>query len=281
MSISLKTMVSKIVRYSQELALCFRLGADGRSRWGLMRATLLFHLANGWAKPNGTAAWEQGVYRLQVGGRVVPVALRTYGGDFFVLHEVFLSECYRIPSQWVQRHQVRTIVDLGAHVGLTSLFFLRDFPHARVVCVEANPENSGLLQHNLGGLGDQVRMFAGAVSDTSGPVNFVTSGPTWSGHVSPQDNGGGTTRGYSMDEILAASEVTTIDILKVDIEGAEQRIFGQAPDWLRKVRIIIIELHDGYTLEHFARDVTPHGFTVVAQDSTLGNQMVCAIRREV
>jgi FkbM family methyltransferase len=281
MRMSIKTALPKLLRYLRELTLCYRLGADSRSRWGLMRATVLFHFSHGWATRNRTSAQERCVYRLRIGDRVVPVTLRTYGGDFFVLHEVFLGECYRIPDRWLQRHQVQTIVDLGAHVGLTSLFFLRDFSHARFVCVEANPENSGLLQHNLGCLENRVHIFPGAVSDISGPVIFVTDGPTWSGRVSTQDNGGAAIRGYAMEEILASSNVTTIDILKVDIEGAEQQLFRRAADWLRKVRIIIIELHDGYTLEHFALDVAPHGFTVVSPDPTLGNQMVCAIAGDV
>lgn len=277
MRVSIKTALSRVPRYVQELALCHRLGADGWSRRALMRATLLFHLWHGWNNPKQTLAYGRRVYRLRIGSRVVSVALRTYGGDLFIFHEVFLGECYRIPPQWLQRHEVRTVVDLGAHIGLTSLFFLQQFPQARYVCVEANPENVDFLRYNLSCMANQVQILPGAVGDTSGTVFFATDGPTWHGHISDHASGAAAIRSYCMAEILASSGVTTVDLLKVDIEGAEQRLFRTNAEWLRNVKIIIIELHEGYSPEDFAMDVAPHGLRVISPDPALGNHMVCAI----
>src|SRR6266404_7620243 len=51
------------------------------------------------------------------------------------------------------------------------------------------------------------------------------------------------TIGLSMPAIIAESEFETIDILKVDIEGAEVELFKGDLDWLRSVGAIAIEFH--------------------------------------
>jgi hypothetical protein len=51
----------------------------------------------------------------------------------------------------------------------------------------------------------------------------------------------------TIGELLKNSGYEKIDILKLDIEGAEKEIFSDGyEDWLGKVNIIIIELHDWY-----------------------------------
>jgi hypothetical protein len=79
-----------------------------------------------------------------------------------------------------------------------------------------------------------------------------------------------------MNEILADYGIEKIDLLKVDVEGAERRLFRDSPEWLTRVRCIIVEFHDGYSLPDFVRDVSPAGFTVVPQGSEYGNSMVMA-----
>jgi methyltransferase FkbM-like protein len=45
-------------------------------------------------------------------------------------------------------------------------------------------------------------------------------------------------------DLVAVSGFTTVDILKVDIEGAEVQLFSGNLDWLERVRALLIEFHD-------------------------------------
>ena len=54
-------------------------------------------------------------------------------------------------------------------------------------------------------------------------------------------------RGYTVDEIMQLMNTTLIDILKIDIEGAEKEIFeSNYENWIPNTKIIIVETHDRY-----------------------------------
>jgi FkbM family methyltransferase len=57
----------------------------------------------------------------------------------------------------------------------------------------------------------------------------------------------GNVASITIDDIIAKYDLQTIDILKVDIEGAEKELFScNYENWLPRVRCIIIELHDSF-----------------------------------
>ena len=61
------------------------------------------------------------------------------------------------------------------------------------------------------------------------------------------DNGGQscqTVRSVSIDSLMTAYNLDQIDILKMDIEGAEKEVFSDTSSWIKKVNAIIIELHE-------------------------------------
>ena len=72
--------------------------------------------------------------------------------------------------------------------------------------------------------------------------------------------------------------MSTIDLLKVDIENGVEALFGSNNAWLSTVQLIVIELTSAYPLQAFARDVTPYGLTVLPEGSVYDNQMVMAVR---
>ena len=57
----------------------------------------------------------------------------------------------------------------------------------------------------------------------------------------------------------ARFEIKSVDLLKVDIEGAEEELFAR-PQFLSRVKFVIIELHPPYSLERFKTDLRPVGF---------------------
>ena len=70
-----------------------------------------------------------------------------------------------------------------------------------------------------------------------------------------------------MAEIVAESTFDRIDILKIDIEGAEVQMFRSDLGWLDRVRSILIEFHGNSRAESkFDSIVKHHGFRIREED---------------
>src|SRR5262249_34904883 len=100
---------------------------------------------------------------------------------------------------------------------------------------------------NLGPAGDRVKVVHGAVSAVK--VRFVSEkgeGGEWSNTVRPCRPGEtGDIDGVTIGEGLNNSPYDRIDILKIDIEGAEKFLFDETCDqWLARTNNLAIELHD-------------------------------------
>jgi FkbM family methyltransferase len=198
------------------------------------------------------------------------------GGDFFIFHEIFSSASYYVPPTLLRDQAIRQVIDLGAHIGLASLYLSQFFQNAGSICVEPNPNNLPLLKHNLNCLGERVQVIAGAINDIAGQLWFDQSGATWGGHLNHTRNSETTVQCYTMGDIIDWSGGGFIDILKVDVEGAAEKLFRQRNSWLERVRLIIVELHGTYNIGEFEKDVRRFGFQVLPPYSPYGNRMIIA-----
>jgi FkbM family methyltransferase len=260
-------------QYVTEIQTCFRLGHRWKDRLTLAAAGLEFHLSNFLSlSPDSTPT----TYGIRLGG-IRDVQLRRRSGDFFVFHELFTSRYYHLADSLVPTAPA-VIVDLGANIGLATLFLADRFPGARHFCVEPNPGNLPLLRANLSWLTDRLTILEGAASGRRGDARFLDSDWTGGGHLVENGPSTRSVRCVPVDEIIATHRLEAIDILKVNIEGAEKEIFAARPDWLTKVRCIVIELHNGYSSEEFGADVAPSGFDVLEPGSEFGNSIVVAVR---
>ena len=138
----------------------------------------------------------------------------------------------------------RTILDLGANIGDTGAWLLSRYPHATVISVEPDPDNYALSAKNLAPYGARSVTQRGAVWNEDGEVSLLSNKEWPSGsHVG---DGKATVRvpAVSIPSLLRAHGVVDIDILKCDIEGAEERVFADDPDpWLSRTGVLCIEIH--------------------------------------
>jgi FkbM family methyltransferase len=190
-----------------------------------------------------------------------PIHFRAHTTDINVLQQVFLSgdyECVR------DEKDVRTIVDCGANIGCASVWFLNRYPEARVVAVEADLGNFDVCRANLARYGDRAVAIHGAVWPREEPLTVERGEQEWAFSVRPCRPG----------EIPEVSAVTleslgNIDLLKIDIEGGEEALFGEdCSRWLERTRTIVIELHGPACRTAFLRAIAPHGFRV--EDAAFG-----------
>jgi FkbM family methyltransferase len=179
------------------------------------------------------------------------VALRLGTTDTVVFSQIFTVREYDAP---VLPSSASTIVDLGANIGLATVFFGLRYPEARLLAVEPERQNFDLLASNVAALGQRVQKQQVAVWAKDGIINLNASDATghslgaW-GHQASESANSAATRVpcYNLATLLDIARFATVDILKIDIEGAEQEIFSHEPArWLPRVNLIMVETHDRF-----------------------------------
>lgn len=174
-----------------------------------------------------------------------PVAVRRDTTDLLVFDTIFVEREYSCLDGLTD---VRTIVDAGGNCGYSSAYFLSRFRQARVIAVEPDADNFALMEANLAPWGDRIACVQAALWSRNTTLQFED-----------ESTGAGNEWGRQTTEISASASVAvpavdmptlmdrygieTIDLLKVDIEGAETELFAAKPAWLARVRNIVIELH--------------------------------------
>lgn len=202
-----------------------------------------------------------------------PLTMRKFGSDFATFEEVFIQKVYKNLTDHVP--QCKTIVDLGANIGLASLYFAMHYPQCQIVAVEPDAANFRLLSSNLQALTrtGRIKMLpAGvwnrecdlvidAMPDT-GDFNAITV------REQQAETAAQIIHGLPIQRILEIADFTTIDILKVDIEGAEVQLFEGDVSWLERVGCLAIEFHDTTRSDtNFDALLARHGFHIVSDDS--------------
>lgn len=177
------------------------------------------------------------------------VRLRTRTSDISVLGELLVSRGYQ-PLLQSLRGNVRNIVDLGANTGLTVRWFLFRYPDANVVAVEPEAGNARILRANVRGLGDRVRVYEACIGSRRRLVRMVSDAGAFAFHMKEVPEGqqdDGTVPVVTMDDILGETGLTSIDVLKCDIEGAESELFSACRSWIGLVRHAVVECHQPFT----------------------------------
>ena len=177
---------------------------------------------------------------------------RTGTSDAFVAYECILHgrrNAY-FSANLPKQDAVRTIVDIGANVGASVLFWKSLYPGARIHCFEPIPSNFDMLKRNCAALTD-VTPHNEALGDKDGEITFIHSpaGGNEGGWSVFQRGATGTEEKATIAiknscGRLTGLGVARIDILKVDTEGAEKMIIkGLGLDLLARTQYICGELH--------------------------------------
>ena len=169
-----------------------------------------------------------------------PLFVRLGTSDVEVYRDTFLKEEYSYPIHF----SPRTIVDVGANCGMTSVFYANRYPQSLIVAVEPETSNYAALVRNTRSYPNIVPI-QGALWSADGQVEVFPPWPYWKrwgkwGFRVRQGNG---CRAFTLTTLMREVGIETVDILKIDVEGAEREIFSHC-DWIDKVRLLAIELHD-------------------------------------
>lgn len=203
----------------------------------------------------------------RVPGSPHPVWVRPGTSDMDVFHHTFVHQQYACLGEVADP---RLIIDGGANVGYSAVWFLIRYPAAKVIAVEPDPANADLLERNLKPYGDRATVVRSAL--WSRPAGLVVrpggDGRAWAWTV--RESAPWETPDLTATEIgvlLAAAGEPRISILKMRVEGAEEHIFGDAdPAWLARTDAVVIELHNPDCRRAFMKAVAGHPFAVSEAD---------------
>jgi FkbM family methyltransferase len=145
----------------------------------------------------------------------------------------------------------QVIVDAGANIGLASVYFANKYPGAKIIAVEPERGNFELLQKNVAPYPHVTPVHA-ALWNRNEEISLVDPGlGDWGFMTEAGGTAGMPTlkprhlvQALTIDRIMKDHQLERIDILKVDIEGAEKEVFSDTANWLDRVDSIIIELHE-------------------------------------
>jgi FkbM family methyltransferase len=133
------------------------------------------------------------------------------------------------------------VIDLGCHVGASTLSLALLAPHVQFFCLETNPGNAPLLTYNLAGLGSQVRILPGALGEKPGTVTFSDDGISWGGSVDVHGLHTYKVPAYTISQVIEQAGFPIVDVLKVHVEGAERYILQESQRAaLTRVRLMVI-----------------------------------------
>jgi FkbM family methyltransferase len=181
-------------------------------------------------------------YHLRENG--LQVALRHTVADSATLAEIFYRHDYDPDRQVAEAMgEPRTILDLGANIGLFGAFATQLWPGSTIVGYEADPANAAVHERTIAanGLADRWRVVCAAAGSHDGEVELA-AGRAMGSYVVPAGGGQGvTTIRVPMHDVLP--EVCAADLVKLDIEGGEWAIlfdprFARSPP-----RAIVLEYH--------------------------------------
>jgi len=170
-----------------------------------------------------------------------PVYFRNIKIDYNVFMQLFVHNEYgfKVPIK------PETIFDFGANIGLASVLFANKYPSAKIWALEPEEKNYLQANKNLENY-KNVTLLKGAIWNESTHIDIIDDSVDVDAFMTKKsESGSGKIRAYTIDEILELSGQPTIDLLKIDVEGAEKEVFeSNYENWIQRTKIIVIELHD-------------------------------------
>jgi 31-O-methyltransferase len=219
----------------------------------------------------------------------------------FVHREVFVDRCYL--QHGIELHDGDCVFDVGANIGLSTLFFHRERPNVRIYAFEPSPAACECLRANIQLHGVAAHVFECGLSEASGTAEFTfyPSNSVMSGFHANAAADRATTRAYminsgfaprhadlmtsskfksvtfpcplkTLSEVIDEENIDSVDLLKIDVEKSELEVLaGIHSDHWGRIGQIVVEVDDNeQRLDQVRGILADHGFAITStQDPAL------------
>jgi FkbM family methyltransferase len=164
------------------------------------------------------------------------------------------------------------IYDIGANIGVSSLFFAAKYPRARICGFEPLPSNYEICSMNYRNL-NQAQVFPWAVGSTSCSATFEFNvNDNRGGRLATSPAGNRQTANQripvevlSLADLIQVKKLERPDFLKIDVEGAELEVLSGIGENVSSIRAIHLETHGQEIRAECRRWLQQRGFSVVGE----------------
>lgn len=176
------------------------------------------------------------------------VILRNNVADIVIFKQVFFDEQYYLYNFPLSK--VNRIIDAGANIGLASIYFTQYLNKPDIIAIEPESDNfvqlkkntnpyPNIICENFAVWGNNSTVTMQNPHDNSSSFMFSEK------QVLPNTQ---SIQAITINAILKKYEWDYVDIVKIDVEGAEKEIFSadDVANWISKTKLLIIELHDNF-----------------------------------
>ncbi len=194
-------------------------------------------------------------------GRIIALAIESVI-EFYVLRNIFSLGSYDLTrlagwpdikdayEQIVASGKIPLIVDCGANIGFSAIYFALQFPAARIAAIEPQPQNFERACAATKGF-ERIRVTLAGVACDPGSARVVDPGKGPDAYRTEMSDGGDV-RMVNIDSVLREEGPFTVPFaVKIDIEGFESNLFKRNTEWIDRFFVLMIELHD-WLLPHQA-----------------------------
>ncbi len=185
-------------------------------------------------------------FNLQVEGKTIEIKIPK--DELSRVKEIFQGHDYSILLQ--RRYSgSRVIVDIGANVGIFSIYMKMNYPDSRIYCFEPVPSTFDLLQKNLESISNTLIFPFGLFNDNRPERIQLHSTNTGASTIKVQDKYKNNFTNSVEIELKKASaifdelNIEKIDILKIDTEGCEVEILDSISSRLPNIDYALLEYH--------------------------------------
>jgi FkbM family methyltransferase len=179
------------------------------------------------------------------------VDVRPTNSDLFVLSQVFgweeyridpdrLSSLRKIASDWQAAGVKPLVVDAGANVGYSALYFASLLPGACVLAVEPDRTTFEILTRHVGAHQDIKPVHAALWLHDQGLELQNSGNGCWGSWVTE----GSGTPSKRLDDLISSIPNARPLVIKLDIEGAEREVVESCPEIFAEAKCILVEPHD-------------------------------------
>lgn len=191
--------------------------------------------------------------------------------DAQVLFDVFSRKNHLPPTKLPSNS---TIVDLGCNVGFTMAHFSYFYPHSKIYGVEMDKKNFLMAQKNLDPISNQCILDNSAIWYKNEIVEY--SGDREWGYKIEQHHSKinfNKIKSKTIDRLFDEYEIKHCNYLKMDIEGAEEKILENMGDWINKIDSMKIELHPPISFEFCKNMLDKFNFKIYS-DNSITNTLI-------
>lgn len=161
---------------------------------------------------------------------------------------VAINGLFQMEYENIRCANPRTIIDVGANIGTSAIYFAKKYPDARIYAVEPENGNFEMLTKNIVNYENITPVKAAIWGSADKRVIKNRDTGHWGYTISDTQNSATSTSQeidcVTISDLMREHQINKIDILKMDIEGGEKDVLENSSEWIHSVDVMTVELHD-------------------------------------